>query len=189
MNGSFWQLIITLASLFLFLRIHWIQASSTSLMRLMRMKRRNVLNEIDLKNTDKIKRNDILETLSFLNLVAKMYLNSGININMLRTFEGVMIKVFEVDSIKSEYANVFHEFKNELNTAEPPYINLIYVVDLIKKSNKLLRRKSLFFMLYTRLYFFFKKINFKYYPGSKRNWKLAQSVFSNLPLDIGLPAK
>jgi hypothetical protein len=100
---------------------------------------------------------------------------------MVRTFEGIMIKVLEMENVKIEYSRIFHEFETELKTAEPPYINLIYATHLIKKSNKLSRNSSIFMMIYMKLYLWYKKINFKFFPGSKSNWKLARNIFSELP--------
>jgi len=83
------QLVITVVSIMLFLRVYWIQAGSNSFISMMNMQKKEILNEIEIDNTHKeLDRDTIIRALSYLNLVSKLYLNHCINVNMLRTYEG-----------------------------------------------------------------------------------------------------
>ena len=78
------QLTITVISILLFLRVYWIQAGSNSLISMMNMQKKEVLNEIEIEgNCKELDRKTIIGALSYLNLVSKLYLNHCINISML----------------------------------------------------------------------------------------------------------
>jgi len=177
------QLIVTVLSVLLFLRIYWIQASSNSLVSMMSMQQKELLNEIELDGSDEsckeMERQTILSALSYLNLVSKLYLNYSININMLKTFEGVMIKLLKDEKVKQIYEEVFYEFRDKLETAEPPYINLIYTTQILRQSNKILNERGWFSPLRARVYISYKKIYFSSRAFSRLNWKLAENVFES----------
>ena len=173
------QLIIALVSIILFLRVYWIQASSNSLISMMNMQNKKILNEIEFGETGKeIDRKTIIEALSYLNLVSKLYLNHSINVSMLRTFEGVMIKLLDHPQAKSVYHEIFTDFQQNVKTAEPPYINLIYATNMLVNLNTILNKRSWFSSLYAWFYIFYKKHYFTQIPHSKTNWELAANVFS-----------
>lgn len=177
MNGSTIQLLVTIVSIFLFLRIYWIQASSASLIHMMGVQKHHILNEVDFVDSARINRDTLIEALSYLNMVAKLYLNNSINFNMLKTFEGVMIKVLGRKDVQEVYREIFLEFRDELKTAEPPYINLIYTVDLLKKSNGCLKKGFPYTIFALRIYPRLKKTSFHFNPGSKSKWELASNIF------------
>ena len=175
------QLVITVISILLFLRVYWIQASSNSLISMMNMQKKEALNEIEIGNNNiELDRKVIIKTFSYLNLVSKLYLNHCININMLRTFEGVMIKLLNNKKAKSIYREIYYEFLNNIKTAEPPFINLIYTTDILVTLNKILNKRNLFSPLYSWGYLAYKKVYFSIWSTSKRNWNLAENVFNTL---------
>jgi len=182
MNIFAFQTIVTILSIYLFLRIYWIQASSASLINMMGIQKHHILNEVDFVNSIQIDRDTIIEALSYLNMVAKLYLNNSINFNMLKTFEGIMIKLLEREDVREEYQKIFNEFRDVIKTAEPPYINLIYTVDILKKSNCLLKKGFPFTVYALRIFPKLKKTAFHFNPGSRYKWQIAGNVF--LPKSI-----
>lgn len=175
------QLVITVISILLFLRVYWIQASSNSLISMMNMQKKEALNEIEIGNNNiELDRKVIIKTFSYLNLVSKLYLNHCININMLRTFEGVMIKLLNNKKAKSIYREIYYEFLNNIKTAEPPFINLIYTTDILVTLNKILNKRNLFSPFYPWGYLAYKKVYFSIWSTSKSNWNLAENVFNTL---------
>ncbi len=175
------QLIITVVSILLFLRVYWIQAGSNSLISMMNMQKNGSLNEIEISNRAKeLSRENIIESLSYLNLVSKLYLNHCININMLRTFEGVMIKLLKNEKTKIIYQEIFYEFQTNIKTAEPPYINLIYATHMLVTINKILNKRTLYSPLLSWFYLVYQKIYFNTRSSSIRNWKLAAHVFDSI---------
>lgn len=175
------QLIITVISILLFLRVYWIQAGSNSLISMMNMQKNGALNEIEISNETKdLDREIIIEALSYLNLVSKLYLNHCININMLRTFEGVMIKLLNNKKTKRIYREIYFEFQNNIETAEPPYINLIYATHLLVSTNKILNKRTLFSPFQSWCYLIYRKFYFDLRSSSIKNWRLASNVFKNL---------
>ena len=175
------QLVITVISILLFLRVYWIQASSNSLISMMNMQKKEALNEIGIGNNNiELDRKVIIKTFSYLNLVSKLYLNHCININMLRTFEGVMIKLLNNKKAKSIYREIYYEFLNNIKTAEPPFINLIYTTDILVTLNKILNKRNLFSPFYSWGYLAYKKVYFSIWSTSKRNWNIAENVFNTL---------
>jgi len=147
----------------------------------MNMQSNGALNEIEIsKNAKELSREKIIESLSYLNLVSKLYLNHCINVNMLRTFEGVMIQLLENEKTKKLYREIFNEFKTNLKTAEPPYINLIYATHMLVTINKILNKRSLFSPLLSWFYLVHQKIYFNTRSSSMRNWKLASHVFASI---------
>jgi len=178
---NIFQLIVTVISILLFLRVYWIQAGSNSLISMMNMQKNGLLNEIEISNSSKeLSRENVIESLSYLNLVSKLYLNHCININMLRTFEGVMIKLLKNEKTKIVYQEIFHEFQTNIKTAEPPYINLIYASHMLVDTNKILNKRALFSPLFSWFYLVYKKIYFNYRSSSLKNWKLASNVFDSI---------
>jgi len=174
------QLVITVISIMLFLRVYWIQAGSSSLISMMNMQKKEVLNEIEIESIDKELDNEtIIDALSYLNLVSKLYLNHCININMLRTFEGVMIKFLNNKNVQKIYEEIYYEFRDTMKTAEPPYINFIYATNLLVGVNKRLNKRALFSPVFSWFYLIYKKLFFNIRPSSNRNWKLALEVFES----------
>ena len=174
------QLAITVISIMLFLRVYWIQAGSNSLISMMNMQKKEVLNEIEIESTHKeLDHETIIEALSYLNLVSKLYLNHCININMLRTFEGVMIKLLNNKKAQKIYKEIYYEFRDIMKTAEPPYINYIYTTNLLVSVNKRLNKRSFFSPIFSWFYLIYKKLFFNIRSSSNRNWKLALEVFES----------
>lgn len=172
------QLVITVISILLFLRIYWIQAGSNSLVGMMNMQKKEILNEIEFGvNAPELDRQSIIEAMSYLNLVSKLYLNNSINVNMLRTFEGVMIKLLEVEATQKLYREIYFEFKDNIKTAEPPYINLIYATNLLINLNRIQNQRHFYSPTQAWLYKMHQKIYFGFRPFSQKNWKLAARVF------------
>ncbi|TCN70620.1 hypothetical protein [Acetobacteroides hydrogenigenes] len=177
MSISTIQTLITILSIYLFLRIYWIQASSASLINMMGIQKHHILNEVDFVNSIQIDRDTIIEALSYLNMVSKLYLNNSINFNMLKTFEGIMIKLLERDDVCLVYEKIFYEFRDVIKTAEPPYINLIYTVDILKRSNILLKKGFPCSLYALRVYPRLKKTAFHFNPGSSYKWQIASNIF------------
>ena len=174
------QLAITVISIMLFLRVYWIQAGSNSLISMMNMQKKDVLNEIEIEPTcEDCDRETIIGALSYLNLVSKLYLNHCININMLRTFEGVMIKLLNDKKAQNIYREFYSEFRDNIKTAEPPYINLIYTTNMLVNINKRLNKRTFFSPFFSWFYLIYKKAFFNMRSSSKRNWKLALEVFDS----------
>jgi len=174
------QLVITVISIMLFLRVYWIQAASNSLVSMMKMKKKEVLNEIEIESTHKeLDHETIIEALSYLNLVSKLYLNNCINTNMLRTFEGVMIKLLNNKKAQKIYEEIYYEFRDTIKTAEPPYINLIYATNLLVSVNKKLNNRNFVSPLFSWFYLIYKKLFFNIRPSSDKNWKLALAIFES----------
>lgn len=172
------QLIITVLSVILFLRIYWIQAGSNSLVGMMNMQKKEILNEIEFGiHAPELDRKSILEAMSYLNLVSKLYLNNSINVNMLRTFEGVMIKLLEVEVTQKIYKEIYFDFKDSIKTAEPPYINLIYATHMLINLNRILNHRSFYSPAHAWFYKIYKKLYFSFRPFSRKNWQLAARVF------------
>jgi len=147
----------------------------------MNMQSNGALNEIEIsKNAKELSREKIIESLSYLNLVSKLYLNHCINVNMLRTFEGVMIQLLENEKTKKLYREIFNEFKTNLKTAEPPYINLIYATNMLVNVNRILNKRTWFSPLHSWLYLVYQKIYFTSWSSSLRSWKLASNVFDSV---------
>jgi hypothetical protein len=151
----------------------------------MNMQNKEVLNEIEIDSDHKeLDHATIIEALSYLNLVSKLYLNHCININMLRTFEGVMIKLLNNEKAQNIYKDIYYEFRDTLMTAEPPYINLIYTTNLLVGVNKRLNKRTFLSPVISWFYLFFKKLFFNIRSSSTRNWKMAFQVFeSNTDMD------
>ena len=148
---------------------------------MMNMQKKELLNEIEFGGScNQMDRETIIGIISYLNLVAKLYLNNSINTNMLKTFEGVMIKILCDENVRVLYEKIFYEFKDEIKTAEPPYINLIYTVNLLLNTNRILNRRSFFSNISAWFYVMRKKIYFSTWASSARNWKLAEQVFANI---------
>ncbi len=172
------QLVITVISILLFLRVYWIQAGSSSLISMMNMQKKEILNEIEIEGTCKeLDRKTIIGALSYLNLVSKLYLNHCINISMLRTFEGVIIKLLNDQKAQKIYSEFFYEFRDQIKTAEPPYINLVFTANLLININKRLNKRRFFSPIHSWFYLIRKKIFFNLRSSSKRNWQLASDVF------------
>ncbi len=110
-------------------------------------------------------------------MVSKLYLNNSINFNMLKTFEGIMIKLLERDDVCLVYEKIFYEFRDVIKTAEPPYINLIYTVDILKRSNILLKKGFPCSLYALRVYPRLKKTAFHFNPGSSYKWQIASNIF------------
>ncbi len=162
------QIAITVLSILLFLRIYWIQASSNSLVSMMNMQKKEILSEIEFAEPDeKLKRMTVIEAFSYLNLVAKLYLNHSINTNMLKTFEGVMIKLLNDQVAQEVYREIFFDFRDNIKTAEPPYINLIFAADMLVTSNRMLNRRGWLTPLTVWMYMIYKKFYFKARPFSR----------------------
>lgn len=173
------QLVITIISVVLFLRVYWIQAGSSSLISMMNMQKNGILNEIEFGVTaEKLDRKNIIKALSYLNLVSKLYLNHSININMLRTFEGVMIKLLHAEITKKVYKDIYFDFHDNIKSAEPPYINLIYATNMLVNLNIILNRRTLISPAQAWFYKVYKNFYFSILPSSKGNWKLASNLFN-----------
>ena len=174
-------LTITVVSIMLFLRVYWIQAGSNSLISMMNMQKKEVLNEIEIGDScNNLDRETIIGAFSYLNLVSKLYLNYCININMLRTFEGVMIKLLKDEKAKKIYKEIYNEFRDIIKSSEPPYMNLVYTTNMLVNINKRLNSHSFLSSTISWFYMINKKIFFNIHSSNRRNWSLASKVFESL---------
>lgn len=162
------SIILAILSLFLFLRIYRIQASSAALVSLMSMRNAELLTEVSFapkeQNAQLLNERQILEILSYLNLVGKLYLNNAITINMLRTYEGVIIDLLKKKEVIKYYLNVYRDFK-EKGAGEPPYINLIYSRYILLKGNFTVNKGLVLSYQRSLLYMTALKLKFNFTPN------------------------
>lgn len=174
------SLLVSLISFILTFRITTIQKNSTALLQMMEMRKSNLLTEISFpianSRSRKLSSEKVVEILGYLNLVCKLYLNSGINNNILRTFEGVIIEVFRREDVVKEYGKVYLDFKEDIKTAEPPYINLIYTRHILLKANELINRREPFSFQRMLILMAFLRFKFVFMPNIDFWWSLSKSV-------------
>ena len=174
------SLLVSLISFILTFRITTIQKNSTALLQMMEIRKSILLTEISFpianSRSRKLSSEQIIEILGYLNLVCKLYLNSGINNNILRTFEGVIIEVFRREDIVKEYGKVYLDFKEDIKTAEPPYINLIYTRHILLKANELINRRKPFAFQRMLILMAFLRFKFIFMPNIDFWWSLSKSV-------------
>ncbi len=96
---------------------------------------------------------------------------------MLRTFEGVIIKLLNDKKTQNIYSEFYYEFRDDIKSAEPPYMNLVYTANLLVNINKRLNKRKLFSPVLSWFYLMQKKVLFSIRSSSKRNWQLASEVF------------
>lgn len=177
------SLLVSLTAFILTIKINTIQASSSALLQMMDMRKHQLLSEVRFlsssESEEQLSPEEIIEILSYLNLVCKLYLNSAINNNILRTFEGVIIKIFNEDEVIKEYEKIYSDFKTNLSSGEPPYINLIYTRNIIINANKIVKKDS--FLAYQRMLIFMSWLRFKFniLPNNSDLWKLSSKLIQN----------
>lgn len=176
-------LLVSLVSLLLTLRINTIQANSAALLQIMDMRKSSLLTEVGFSNSKdqcrKLSDEQIIEIFSYLNLVCKLYLNSAINNNILRTFEGVIIDIFKEEDAYALYAKEYTKFTTPPQRGEPPYINLIYTRKILLEANKIINNNSFFpYWNYWKMLFFMRRCRFRFnvFPNMKSFWTLSEKV-------------
>jgi hypothetical protein len=113
-----------------------INAGNSALISLMKTHyNQKFFSEVDQKihNEDEAR-----QYLSFLNMVAKLYINGAITVNMLRTFEPRILSAFEEPHVAPMFARVMNEFRQNDAIGEPPYVTLIYVSGRLERANRIL---------------------------------------------------
>lgn len=181
--GSIAAAIVAFISFLYFIKMSKIQSGSTSLLNMMDMKNHELLTEVTIvKEKDKkLPQKEVIEIISYLNLVSKLYLNSSINSNMLRTFEGVILKIFDRECVREEYQKIYNDFKFNIKAGEPPYINLIYTRYILLSSNNLINKKVFLYNKRSKLRMNQMKSKFINNPDHVFLWKLSEKPF--MPLE------
>jgi len=67
-----------------------------------------------------------------------------------------MIKLINNKKTQKIYEEFYYEFKDNIKTAEPPYINLIYTTNMLVNINKILNKRRFFSPLFSWFYLVYK---------------------------------
>lgn len=181
MNVALPAVLIAFLGLLFTIRRILLQVGSASLLSVASMRGKHLLTLLDPQfHCDPERRpSDILEALEFLNIVAKLYLNSCINLNMMRTYEPEVLRLLRNPLVTEEYGRILESFRRDPHIGEPPYINLIYVAHILLRLNSILRGPGGLSYYRSLTLAFVLKLKFRWWPDRRPLWHLCEAAASN----------
>ncbi len=172
------QIVVALLTVLVLLRISSIQSGSTTIATVMATSERLKLSEIALTPVEdqlELKQDEIVQVLSFLNLVSKYYLSGSISVPLLRTWEAAIVYSLRHPKIRDYYKDLYQKFHEMDDIGEPPYVSLVYVRDMLIRSNRRLNRDRSRSYLWISVRLFVRRVHFRSMSAADR-WTLCGRI-------------